>query len=272
MMRWRFLAVALGAYAIGLIITLPATLVDAGLRHASDGRVRLVEAQGTLWSGTGQIEIRNMGGRTGVAKNLAWRVLPESLLRGKLVYEVELEQAATRFPVTISLSRIELADADMSWPATVLGLAVPQLAPLRLKGDVLVRVASLSISRGGMQGNVTLQWRGAGSALTPVSPLGDYELHLKGEGAVVHASLRTLRGPLQLDGEGSWGNGHNPRFLATVRIPPQHQHELTPLLRLIAVERSEGRYELRLNLNEVRFSENSIGGPGPALRFGIRGQ
>jgi hypothetical protein len=113
MKRWSLLEGKVGAYALALIATAPATLADAGLQGASDGRLRLAEAQGTLWSGSGQIEIRDPGGRTGVAKSVAWHVVPESLLRGHLVCEVELERATKRFPVTISLSRIELANADI---------------------------------------------------------------------------------------------------------------------------------------------------------------
>jgi general secretion pathway protein N len=246
MRRWSLLAIGLGAYALALIATAPATLVDAGLQRASHGRLRLAEAQGTLWSGSGRIEIRDAGGRTGVAKSLAWRFLPESLLRGRLVCEVELDQSARRFPATISLSRIEIANAEISLPATVLGLGVPKLAPLGLTGDVLLRVASLSIERKEMQGNATLQWRDAGSVLTPISPLGDYELRLDGEGATVHAYLRTIQGPLRLEGKGSWANGNHPVFLATARVPAQHRQQLAPLLRLIAVERGDGSFELVL--------------------------
>ena len=246
MKRWSLLAIGLGAYALALIATAPATLVDAGLRRASDGRLRLAEAQGTLWSGTGQLEIRDAGGRTGVAKSLAWRVVPESVLRGHLVCEVGLDQAAKRFPVTISVSRIELANADISLPAAVLGLGVPKLAPLGLTGDVLVHVTTLSIGRSATRGGATLQWRSAGSALTPVSPLGDYELRIEGEGPVVRATLRTLQGPLQLDGKGSWTRSDSPAFLAIARVPAQHQQQLAPLLRLIAVERGDGSFELQL--------------------------
>ena len=254
MKRWSLLengvgayAVGLGAYVLALIATAPATLVDAGLRRASDGRLRLAEAQGTLWSGTGQLEIRAAGGQTGVARSLVWRVVPESLPRAQLVYEVGLEQAPQRFPVTLSLSRIELANADIGLPATVLSLGVPRLAPLGLTGDVLIHVSSLSIARAGMEGNATLQWRAAGSALSPVSPLGDYEVRLDGKGMTVHAFLRTIEGPLRLDGQGSWTHGERPAFLGMASVPPQHQQQLSPLLRLIAVERGQGRFELQLN-------------------------
>ena len=247
MKLWILLAIGLVIYTVALVATVPATLLDASLQRASHGRLRLAEAQGTLWSGSGQIEIRDSGGRTGVAKSFVWRVVPESLLRAHLVCEVGLGQSGKLFPVTISLSRIELANADISLPAAVLGLGVPKLAPLGLTGDVLIHVASLSIARDTMEGNATLQWRGAGSTLTPVSPLGDYEVRLDAEGRTVHAFLRTIEGPLQLDGEGSWTQGNNPAFLAMARVPPEHQDQLAPLLRLIAVERGEGRFELQLN-------------------------
>ena len=247
MKRRYLIAIGVLVYVGAVIATTSATLIDGILARASDGRLRLTEARGTLWSGAGQIEVRDAGGRTGIAKNLAWRLLPESLVRGRLICEVELDQSRRRFPVTISMSRIEIANAEINLPAAVLGLGVPKLAPLGLTGDVQLRVTSMSIESKEMQGNATLQWRDAGSVLTTVSPLGDYELRLDGEGATVHAYLRTIQGPLRLEGKGTWVNGKNPVFLATANVPAQHQQQLAPLLRLIAVDRGEGSFELRLN-------------------------
>ena len=143
-------------------------------------------------------------------------------------------------------SRIEVAEADINLPAEALGLGVAKLAPLGLTGDMLLHVARLAFRRGSVQGNATLQWRGAGSAFTRISPLGDYELRLEGDGAAVQASLRTLQGPLQLDGQGSWASGRNPVFQGNARVPPQQLQQLAPLLRMIAIERGEGRFELQL--------------------------
>jgi general secretion pathway protein N len=239
--------VALGVYALALIASAPATLIDAGLKRATEGRLRLAEARGTLWSGSGQFEIRDKDGRSGVSKSVAWRAVPQSLLRGHLVCEVGLGQAQKRVPVTLSLSRIELANVDFNLPAAVLGLGVPKLAPLGLTGDVAIHVAALSIARGAIVGNATLQWLAAGSALSPVSPLGDYEVRLDGTGTTVGALLRTIKGPLRLEGRGTWTNGSAPSLLATARVPEQQREQLAPLLRLIAVERGEGNFDLQLN-------------------------
>jgi general secretion pathway protein N len=227
-----------------LVALAPATLIDARLERASHGSLRLAEAQGTLWSGSGWIEIRDAQGRAGVAKRLAWRVLPASLLRGRLTAEVRLELAAKPFPISVSLSGIEIADAAIDLPAAALGMGMPKLAPFRLTGEVRVNIPQLAFALRGMDGNATLQWRAAGSALTPVSPLGEYEVRFKAVGPAVHAELRTLAGPLQLEGKGTWSNGERPSFLATADVPAQHQEQLAPLLRLVAIERGAGRFEL----------------------------
>ncbi len=246
MSRWRLIGFGLAAYVLVLIAAAPATLIDASLEQASAGRLRLAEASGTLWSGTGQIEIRDADRQNGIAKSIAWRARPAYLLLGKLRYEIALDHAAQHFPVTISLSRIEVADADINLPADALGLGVSKLAALGLTGDMLLHIARLAFGRGSVQGNATLQWRGAGSAFTRISPLGDYELRLEGDGAAVRASLRTLQGPLQLDGQGSWASGRNPVFQGNARVPPQQLQQLAPLLRMFANDRGEGRFELLL--------------------------
>ena len=246
MSRWAIAGAGLAVFALALIVTAPATLLDSRLAHASEGRVRLAEARGTLWSGSGLVEILDADLHGGIAKHAAWRIRPAYLLRAQLVYEVVLDHAPKPFAVALQRSQTEVSDADIALPAASLGLAEPRLAALELTGDVQLHVARLTLAPGTIQGNATLQWRAAGSALAPVSPLGDYELNLEGDGGGVRASLRTLQGPLQLDGQGSWTPGGNPQFAGTARVPPQHQQQLTPLLRLIAIDRGGGIFSVQM--------------------------
>jgi len=79
-----------------------------------------------------------------------------------------------------------------------------------------------------------------------VWPLGDYELLWEGQGPQGRATLRTLKGPLQLRGQGSWTIGRPPAFAATADAPPEIRQQLAPLLRMIAVERGAGHFVLQL--------------------------
>ena len=246
MKRWQLFGFGIAVYVLALLLTAPATLIDASLATASAGRVRLVQARGTLWSGSGQLEVRDANERSAIAQSISWRLRPAYLLLAKLRYEFALARAQRYFPVTLSPARIEIADADVDLPAAALGIAVPKLAPLELTGELQLHIARLALARTSVQGNATLLWRGAGSAFTPVSPLGDYELRLDGDGRLVKATLRTLQGPLQLEGSGSWSAGRNPEFRGEARVAPQQMQQLAPLLRMISVERGEGRFELQL--------------------------
>jgi general secretion pathway protein N len=242
--RRTLCAFALAAYVVALVVLAPATLIDARLQRMGEGTLRLAEARGSLWSGAGWIEVRDAHGRAGIARRISWRVLPVSLLRGRLVADIALEQADRRFPVTVSLSRVEVGALHVRLPAAALSLGMPRLAPLRLTGEVVVDIAQLSLERGSVRGEATLQWRAAGSALTPVAPLGDYEVRFTAAGNTVKGALRTLEGPLELEGTGNWSSGAAPSFLVTARVQAPHQEQLAPLLRLIAVERGAGRFEV----------------------------
>lgn len=239
-------AIGLVAYLLGMMVIAPASLIDAGLQVWAGGRLRLVDARGTLWSGSGLIELRDRAGQRGIAEGLAWRLVPASLMNGRLDYVVELARAPRPFPLRISLAGLELSDAELALPAGVFGLALPRLAPLGLSGNALLQVATLAIGPDRLRGKATLKLRETGSALTPVAPLGDYELLLDADQAGVRIALHTLAGPLQLDGGGVWAGGKASGFQALAQVPLQYRPQLGPLLGLIAVEHSAGNFTLKL--------------------------
>lgn len=246
MSKRRLLFAGIGLYLLLLLASAPATLIDGAARDASGGRVRVVQAQGTLWSGNGQLEIRDPRGGSVLSRPLTWRLRPLTLFGLRLGYLVSLGADSPPFPLTIFFSRVELADAAISLPASALAAAIPKLQAYGLSGDVHVQIGNLSIASAATRGNATLQWRGASSALAPVSPLGDYQLSLEADGAQVRSTLLTLQGPLQLDGHGEWPSGSKPEFFATAQAQPPSRQQLAPFLRLIAVERSDGSFEWRL--------------------------
>lgn len=237
-----FLLIAACTYAAQLLVTAPATLADAALDRWSAGRLRLAEAAGTVWSGSGQLEFLDARGRTGAAKPIAWRLRAASLLRGRA--EVEFTADDAPFTVTFFPSRIEASNVRFSLPAGALGLVVPNFMPIEPTGNVLLDVPRLSIGNE-VHGSATLLWSGAGSALAPVSPLGDYQLEVRAQGRSASAVLKTVRGLLSLDGRVSWTLGRAPSLSITARVQSQYREQLQPLLRLIAVDRGDGSFQLK---------------------------
>lgn len=238
--------VVLGTYVLFLVVLAPATLLDAGLRHATEGRLRLAQARGTLWSGDGLLEIRDGVGHA-VGKDLSWSLQTRALGRGRLDFAVAIDHAREHFPLRLSMHGVELSHVDFSLPASTLGVAVPQMAQLGPRGEIVFHVAKFSLVGESLSADAVVTWKDAGSAVTTVAPLGSYELRFNSVAGSVNATLRTLDGPLRLDGHGAW-RGSGPLALsATARVDARHRPQLTPLLRLIAVERGDGDFVLQLN-------------------------
>ena len=246
MKRWHWLTAAVFAYLAMLIVMAPATLVDGLLAKATGGQVRLAEASGSVWSGAGRIQLLDRSRQSGVDKEIDWHWLPRELLQGRLACEVGLDRSPRHFQIAASRARIDVTDANFRVPAAVLAIVEPRLAPFGLGGEFDVHIAELKITDADVQAAALIIWRAATSAHTKVSPLGDYELRVEHAGLASSARLRTLGGPLQLDGFGEWPQKGRPSFSATARVSPQQRDELDPFMRMIAVERSPGNYEFQL--------------------------
>jgi len=230
-------------YIIALVVSAPATLLDSLLQHVTEEKCHLAEAEGSLWNGKGELAIYNAQGRPQLAKKIQWNFQADALWKGNLGYQVSLDgDSSAQFPVTISWSQMELGKLNTRLPADILGVAIPTLAALGLSGDLQLHIRHLVLKENHTAVNATLQWLAASSQLAPVSPLGDYELVIEGDGLQVQTTLRTLHGPLQLDGKGS-----ATTFMATAHVPPPLKPTLGPFLRLIGVEHSDGSYALTIH-------------------------
>ena len=240
--------VVLGAYLAFLIVLAPASLLDGPLRDATAGRLRLVQARGTLWSGDGQVEFRNPGARSVAGMALSWSLQPRALWRGRLDYAAYIDHVAKAFPVRLSPRGVELSDVELALPASVLGVAAPRLAPLGLGGDLAIHIAKFARANDALTADAVVTWKDASSAVTTIAPLGTYALRINSTGEALRASLHTRSGPLQLEGSGSWHGGQPPALALTARVDAEHHAQLAPLLRLIAVERGDGDFALQFNL------------------------
>ena len=234
------------AFAVGLIYLLPASLIDRHLKANTEGIVRLADARGTIWAGEGYLELRDNGKPAAPPQNVIWRFSPNSVWNGHLEFTLTLGQSAQPTSVAIGISSITLHQVAFRLPAAVLALAIPKLAPLGLQGDLSIQIEDMRFDKNQTAGNARLEWVGAGSAMTTVSPLGNYKVELMTQESAVNVVLSTLKGPLLLDGKGKWTFRSAPNFSGTARVPAALQQQLSPMLRLIATERAPGEFEIQI--------------------------
>jgi general secretion pathway protein N len=231
------------AAAITILVFLPASWLGPMVERQTGGRLTLGDAQGTLWRGSAFV-----GGAPGEGGSVtpllpgrfSWRLSP-LVLFGQVSMELANDRALAQ-PVRISgtWSQWQVSAGELLLPAEGLaGLGAP-LNTLAPSGVIKLSWNLLDIARQGqavaMQGRTVLSLTDMGSRMSPVKPLGSYEVAMDWRGQQADLNLRTVRGALLLSGSGTLQNGRL-RFSGQAQAADGYEDTLGNLLNLLGQRR-----------------------------------
>ena len=244
----RTLAIFVLAFLLTLIITAPASLLDWGLQQASQGRLLLANASGTLWNGSATPALRSQDGRFITLPHLHWEISVRSVFSGKIQTRLQWDDQppTSATEAVISFNQVELHHILLQLPARVLEEASATLKPLQFRGQLQIQSDRLVFSKHGMEGAATVDWRQASSALSPIAPLGDYRLALNGSGDRIHVGLTTNSGMLLLEGDGNWQASRGLEFHGKAHAAAGSNTSLAELLNHLGPESSPGVHGFNL--------------------------
>lgn len=248
MARWLAYAVAavLGA-ALVFLLAAPASFVDRGLDDATQGRVRLAETEGSIWRGSGRLVLVDLGAQgeerrsiSGVAipGRIDWDLHVVPLLIGQVDATLRIEGMAQPVRVQGGYGEIRVSGGSLTLPSVELGRMGSPWNTIRPSGALALRWENLILRRGVIEGRAQIELRDATSAMTPVRPLGSYHVDVVGQGRQAELSIRTLAGPLRLQGSGTFDAQDGLRFTAEASTDAREQGRLQSFLGLIG--RREG--------------------------------
>lgn len=242
-LRRVLLALMFGSvFLIGLLVFAPASLMGYALERVSGGTLSLVQTTGSVWHGSGVVLLRQ-DSRYQTLGSYHWNM---QFLSASL--QVQTGESAPMtvhyIPVT---GRTNIENLHLSLPASAIELAAPQLGPYQLQGSLEVSSDHLTLEPAGMNGQITVDWTRAASALSEIRPLGDYRILLQSNGTALDAQLSTLSGKLILSGKGSFDKINGMRINGTAQAAPgAAAAELNELLHHIGPEVSPGVFTLAL--------------------------
>lgn len=241
--RWAGWGVVLGAL-VALVLFAPAQWLAHGVAQATQGRVQLRAAQGTVWTGSAQLVLGAGSGTdilSALPSRLQWRIRPAmngvslSLAARCCLPEAWLwNLAPTLRGVVLTPSDIAAAQPS-NWPSSLLsGLGTPWNT-LQLEGTLALSAQQLRLEWAAgqwqVQGNVQLDAQHMATSLSTLKPMGSYRLNWQG-GPAPTLNLSTLDGSLQLSGQGSWTNGRL-QFNGEASAAPERAEALANLLNII---------------------------------------
>jgi general secretion pathway protein N len=232
------LAIVLGA-GLTVLAFLPASWMGQLVERQSGGRLTLGDAQGTLWRGSAFIG--GAASKDGAVTPLlpgrfSWRLSP-LIVFGSVDMTLENPDALTQ-PVSLrgGWSSWEVSPAALMLPADGLaGLGAP-LNTLAPSGRMKLSWSSLQLARAGqavtLQGRTTLEMQDMSSRLTPVKPLGSYQLAFDWQGQQAALALSSQRGPLLLSGTGKFERGRL-QFSGQAEAATGFEDQLVGLLHML---------------------------------------
>lgn len=236
---WALLGSGVGL-AMALLFFAPAAWLGTALTAASTGRLQLVDASGSVWTGSARLIMTGgEGSRDAVALpgRVDWRIRPawaglNVMLNAACCTPIPLQ---ARLRLGWQTQGIEIDNAVSQWPAELLaGLGTP-FNTVQLAGTLSLGTQQLVLRR--FEGRLTftgtaqLQALAISSRLSTIRPMGSYQLLLSG-GAAPALVLGTLSGALNLSGNGSWV-GARMRFNGVATVEPELQGAFTNLLNII---------------------------------------
>lgn len=241
-----WLLAGIASVALTAMAFLPAIWMVPIIETQTAGRLTLGDAQGTLWRGSAFIG-GAPGGGDPVAPLLpgrfSWKLSPMILL-GQVDAELENTTALSRpVSVTGSWHQWQISPAEVLLPAerlTALGAPLNSIQP---SGQMRLSWGPLQLVRQGgkieMIGSMNLEMNDIASRLSPVKPLGTYNLAFDWRGQQASVALATAKGPLLLSGSGMLASGRL-QFSGKAEIEAGQEERLANLLNLLGQRRKEG--------------------------------
>ena len=195
-------------------------------------KVRLLDARGTMWHGSALVGISDGRETTLIPGRIEWTI--DDLGPRRVAARVSHPWLTMALALSADGDGMRIKQGNARLPAGVLASAGAPFNTLRPGGVLEVAWTDTQIRGTSLKGEVQVDWRDAQSALSTVVPLGTYRLTLTGSGGVPALDLRTLAGPLQMQGKGTV-EGSRIRFNGIATAEPSMLGALNGLLGLLGM-------------------------------------
>lgn len=246
--NWIILAMA--SFILGLIIFLPARLLEGLANRALAPQAQLAIIDGSLWSGRGTL---SLAGANIAAVPFRWRVDALALLRLRAGLHLQFDSAAIAGSTRLGVSfrSIEIRDTDLRLDAGLIGNFSSMAGLLGPAGSLQLRSAEgesvIANYRGPLLASGNFKLRAENLLLRSLAPraLGQYAVDVTLRDSAAEFRIGEASGPLKLDGGGSirWSMPHQLSYRGIAAAPADAAELLAPL-RMIGRPMADGRVQI----------------------------
>lgn len=222
-----------------VVVYWPADAVTARVSALTHEQLRFTQVAGTCWQGEADVVLSN--GQAFKLGHLAWQSTWSSIWRGRLSWDFSWNQQPLA-TATVSIGAVEIKQLHLPLLLSDISQAISGLSIVSPGGKLLIESEHFSIASDQFNGDILLHLDGLYSGLTPISPLGQYEMLIRGEQQAMLMHLRTTQGPLWIEAKGKWSPPSGFKMLGNAHAEPRHAEALSPLLHLMGNEAQPGQF------------------------------
>jgi general secretion pathway protein N len=245
-----WLLAGIASITFTLMMFFPATWMAVMLEKQTAGRLTLGDAHGTLWSGSAFIGGAPSGSDPVtplLSGRFSWRLSPMVLL-GSVDAELENAEALSQsISVKGNWRQWQVSQGAILLPTERLAALGAPLNTIQPSGQMSLswKPLQLTLQDGkiAMVGAMNLEINNLASRLSPIKPLGSYDLALYWRGTLASMTLKTVKGPMFLSGSGTLSNGRL-QFSGTAQAETGQEQRLANFLNLLGQSRRVGDKEI----------------------------
>lgn len=237
---WLFLPLILVCLFM-LIWQIPISWFAGTLGSATECRMVLYQVQGTIWDGSASLGFSEMDSASGVCASPSAFTERFQWANSCNVFDAEctgsLEFSALTKPLQYAINwhGARIAAGEITLPVNILEVLASPWSSLHPRGEMLLIWSELFIdqfNKASSAGDIQIKIHDLSSAVSPVKPLGSYELGVALSPNGVSWDVRTISGPLLIKGKGSLDQ-QRLHFSGDVSASPEAEESLVGLMSLL---------------------------------------
>ena len=229
-----------------IVKQLPASWSARFISSQTACRVTLYQPLGTIWQGSAALgfsESNLVGGGcrepSALTERFHWTTQC-NVSNGECGLALSFSALDQPLLILLKLGQVTVTSGEISLPATILEGVGNPWSTLRPRGQLSARWTELKIGKE-TTGTIRLMMSSLSSPISPVKPLGSYEMQVNLAQTGTVFNLSTTMGPLLLSGKGNMGTGTSPglHFLGAATASAEAQESLIGLLSLLGKKDGE---------------------------------
>lgn len=220
-----------------LVLNIPAWVLSSQVAKYSNNRLTLYNLSGSFWDGSGLLVASSKNGMEGAPiAHLKWKITPGLTRFINIQFSMDQHKVAT---VYIDKHGLNIDNLDLSLSIVQVSHISDVVKDLNISGNFQINANHILIAQK-PSGRINIKVRNMSSGLSPVNPLGSYNINYNMETSKIEVSTEN-NAALTINGSGSTSG-----LILKASVNPDKVEKMRTFITLLGMPNADGTYNIKL--------------------------